>query len=59
MRFTILAVLVLACIASVKLTPAGVAAAIDNTLISNTKNYVAPLVLKVLNNVSVPQIDFD
>ena len=45
--------------ANVRLSPAGVAAAVDNVLVMNAKNYGIPILMKSFSDIKVPRIDFD
>ena len=35
------------------------AASADAELVKNVKNYIMPMILRIVNNVAVPRIDFD
>ncbi len=39
--------------------PAGVAAAVDTLLVKNVKNYLMPMILRTVNELPIPRVDFD
>lgn len=57
MKLFLLLAAALALISAQKL-PAGVAISADTELVKNVKNYIMPMILKVVNEVKVPRIDF-